>query len=109
MSERVESEASFLEVVASGKKFISTINKCSDEQIKAIFECIYNIDTLPLEAKEGKKINKFRKLINNIKDKKWSVLLTRHFFLRNKRFVITILQIALAKLLENLVFSFCNG
>jgi len=104
---RVERNREFLaRLVVSNKKTRSMlIHSASDDQIKTIFEIIYNINSIPFTAKEQKKLVKYKKFLKSFIKRKWTLNKLRVFFNKEQKIVSILIDGVQSKIVDGVICS----
>jgi len=104
---RVERNREFLSrVVVSNPRIRSMILfTSSEDQLKTVFEILYNINSIPFTKKEEKKLSKHKKFLQSFLKRKWTIKKLRTFFTREQKIIAVLVEAVQSKIVDGVICS----
>jgi len=108
---RVERNREFLTqvVVSSASSRKKLLNISTDDQVKTLFEVVYNINTIPFTTKEQKKLQKYKKILKSFVKRKWTVKKLRLYFTKQHKLVSILVDAVQSKIVDGVICSILSN
>jgi len=104
---RVERHRDFLSrlIVSSKRTRSMLLHTASEDQLKTVFEILYNINSIPFTKKEEKKLVKYKKFLKSFIRKKWTIKKLRNFLTREQKIVALLVDAVQSKIVDGVICS----
>jgi len=108
---RLENNIEFLNnfVVLNLRKKRTEIKKLSEEETKTLFEIFFNINSIPFNTKEEKKLSKYKSVLKSFLKRKWTIKKLKTFFFKQVILVGVLVSLVVSKVSDGVLCSILSN